>query len=322
MPRRGRVPLGIALALLAGLLVLWSQRRPIAEGFIARELAARGVRARYDVAEIGTSMQRIENLVIGDPARPDLVADWIEIRTKLGFGAPDVTGIVAGRVRMRAAWRDGRLSLGALDRLMPPPSGKPFALPELDLTISDGRARIETPAGVLGARLSGQGALNDGFRGRLALVSERLAASGCTAQAVEAAMGIAVRARAIALTGPIRAANAACGDNEARGIGATVDVQLPEALDRWAGSARLRADRIAAAGVRAAGLGGTIRFDGAPAGISGRGDLMLAGVRAGRAEATGLSFAGPFRWDGERMRLAGRIGAGRVVPGAGGVDLR
>ncbi|MEZ0495656.1 YdbH domain-containing protein [Sphingomonas sp. IW22] len=322
VPRRGRVPMAIALVLLIALVILWSQRRQIAADFIARELAARGVQARYDVTEIGTSTQRLENVVIGDPARPDLVADWIEVRTRLGLGAPEVTGVDAGRVRLRAVWRDGRLSLGALDRMMPPPSGKPFTLPELDVKIADGGARIETPLGVLNAKLSGQGQLSDGFDGRLALAADRLSAAGCRLAGARAAMDIAIRERRIALAGPVRATGGACGDNLAQGLGLTVDVQLPEALDRWSGKVGLAVDRLDTPAMRAASLGGTVNFAGNAARTEGRADIRAKAVSADQGSAADLTFAGPFRLGGGETRLAGRVSAARIRPDMQPISLR
>ncbi|MEG8052507.1 hypothetical protein QP185_03200 [Sphingomonas aerolata] len=73
----------------------------------------------------------------------------------------------AGRVRLRGRLVGGRLSLGAIDRLLPAPSGKPFALPALDATVDDARMRLETPYGLVGLKLSGTGKLDNGFRARL-----------------------------------------------------------------------------------------------------------------------------------------------------------
>ena len=62
---------------------------------------------------------RLVNVVIGDPANPDLVADWLEARTAVGLSGPYLTGVRGGHVRLRARWVDGRLSLGSIDRLRP-----------------------------------------------------------------------------------------------------------------------------------------------------------------------------------------------------------
>ena len=68
------------MAVLTG---LWLERRPIATHFIDRTMAADGVTAHYRVADLGFGRQRLTDVVIGDPAHPDLVADWIETDTGL-----------------------------------------------------------------------------------------------------------------------------------------------------------------------------------------------------------------------------------------------
>ena len=129
MGRRVRVAAILLAMLLCVLIVAWSQRRTIAADYIDDYLAAKGVRATYGIADLGLGRQRLVNVVIGDSVRPDLVADWIEVGTDIGFSGASVTAVRAGQVRLRGRLVDGTLRLGALDRLMPPPSGKPFALP-------------------------------------------------------------------------------------------------------------------------------------------------------------------------------------------------
>lgn len=120
--RLQRVLIGLALVLLVALIGLWIARKPLAGDVVNRELARRGVPARYTITDLGLGRQRLTNVVIGDPRRPDLVADWLETRTRLTLSGPKVTGVRAGRVRLRGRLVDGRISLGALDRLMPAPS--------------------------------------------------------------------------------------------------------------------------------------------------------------------------------------------------------
>ncbi len=148
----------VALVLLGGLIALWTQRKPIAASYIDKALTGYGVPARYRIADLGFNRQRLTNVSIGDPAHPDLVADWIELRTSIGLSGATVTAIRAGHVRMNARLVDGKLSLGAIDKLMPAPSGKPFTLPALYADVEDARIRLVAPQGVIGLKLSGKGA--------------------------------------------------------------------------------------------------------------------------------------------------------------------
>ena len=190
-PRRmRRILLGIGALIGIALLVLWSVRKPIAEHVIARTLAERGVVARYTVTDLGLGRQRLTNVVIGDPAHPDLVADWIETETGVGLSGPELAGIRVGHARLRARLADGRVSFGSLDRLLPAPSGRPFALPAIDARIGDARVRLETPFGLVGLSLAGAGRLDAGFRGSLAAASAGLRRGGCATGRVSAVVAI------------------------------------------------------------------------------------------------------------------------------------
>ena len=263
--RLGRVrtvALGIALVLLAGLILLWTQRKPIATGYIDRTLAERGVPARYQIADLGFNHQRLTNVVIGDPAHPDLVADWIELRTAIGVTGVGVTGIRAGHVRMRGRLIGGKLVLGAIDRLLPAPSGKPFALPAIHADINDARMRLETPMGVAGLKLSGRGRLDDGFAGQLAMVSDRLDLGGCRAERVGAALSIRINSERPTILGPARVARFTCAGAVVAGAGADISVALNEQLDRWEGKARLAAAAVDHSAGRLRKLGGSLTFAG------------------------------------------------------------
>lgn len=312
LPRLGRgarIAGVIAIVLLIGLIALWTQRKPIASGYVNRYLAEHDVPATYDIAELGLGRQRLTNVVIGDPARPDLVADWVELRTEVGFSGASVDAVRAGRVRLRGRLVDGVLSLGALDKLLPAPSGKPFALPALSVDVADARMRLETPQGLLGLKLSGRGRLSDGFRGNLAAVSERLEAGGCVADKVAAALAIGVSKAAPSLKGPVRAGAVSCGGAQVRALGADLTVALGAALDSWKGDVRLASGAASHPLVRAESVTGWIGFAGTKAGTAGR--VKLDTGRFASAEGSGarLGFGGEYK-----------IGAGIEIAPGGYVD--
>ena len=320
--RRLRRVLLWTLLVVAGLiLALWSARRPIATEVIDRRLRAAGVPARYEMRDLGLGRQRLVNVVIGDPARPDLVADWIETGTRIGWDGAGVTAIRAGRVRLRARVVGGRVSLGAIDRLLPAASGAPFALPRLFVDVEDARVRLETPAGVVGVRLSGRGRLDDGFDGRLAAVGARLGVGGCVAERLVAAVRVRVADRAPSIAGPVRAASFRCEQGGAERVAATVDAAFGPALDRWRGSARLTTGALAGSGARAVGLAGTVGFDGTAAATRGRADLALTGVGASSATARRVALAGDYRI-GAGAAFAGRVRGEGVSVAAARLDAR
>nr|HMN54914.1 hypothetical protein [Sphingopyxis sp.] len=132
-----------AVVALAG--VLWLAREPIADRVIRDQLDDRGIAARYTIDAIGFRRERLSNLVIGDPARPDLTAKTVEVSLGYGFSGPYVSGIRADGVRLYGRFVDGQISLGSLDKFRDPTDTTPFALPDLFAELSDARARVETP---------------------------------------------------------------------------------------------------------------------------------------------------------------------------------
>ncbi|EZP52964.1 YdbH domain-containing protein [Sphingomonas sp. RIT328] len=304
--RRQRVALLVGGTLFVGLAGLWIERKPIAGRVIDSELGKRGVVARYDVHDLGFGRQRLTHVVIGDPRDPDLVADWLETRTRIGLDGAQLTGVRAGHVRLRARMVDGRVTLGEIDKLLPAPSGKPFALPALDVALADARLRLETPYGVAGLRLAGRGRLDGGFAGTLAVVSDGLAQGGCGAQGVRAALKVSVTAAAPRLSGPVQVAAVRCAGVTLARSGASVDVRLSPALDGWRGDLRLASGAIAGAGARSAGIDGTIRFAGSAKATEGAVDLVARQATVAPLQAGRAAIRGRYRL-GEQQAFTGSV---------------
>ena len=316
--RRRRAATVLAVMIVAGLVALWIERRPIAGRFVDRELATRGVPARYTISDLGLGRQRLTNVVIGDPAQPDLVADWIETRVGYGLSGPTLSGVSAGRVRVRGRWGDGRPSLGALDKLLPPPSGAPLTLPELRVDVEDARLRLETPWGVVGARLAGAGRLDDGFTGRLAIAAERIGEGGCVARGVRAAWSVRTTGidratgQGARLSGPVLARRMSCGGavvvDPRADVAGTLALGAPR---RSSIEATLASGEAAHALGRAAGVSGTVAYDGRGRAATGRIDLAARTVRSAGASADRVRLTGGLAergagigFDGD-VRLAG-----------------
>lgn len=295
---RVRVAAIILLVVLGVLLGVWSQRRTIATHYVDQYLAEKGVRATYGIADLGFGRQRLTDVAIGDPARPDLVADWIELNTDIGLSGASVGGVRAERVRLRGRLVAGKLSLGALDRLLPPPSGKPFALPALYADVADVRMRLETPQGVVGLKLNGRGRLDDGFAGSLAAVSDRLAVGGCVGERVAAAMAVRASKAAPSLTGPVRLGSVACGTTRVAGVEADLTVALGAALDRWKGEARLVTQAAAHPLVRTVSLAGRVSFDGNAAATAGTVDIASGRFAGADVSGAQARVAGRYRIGG------------------------
>jgi len=305
--RLRRVLLVVAIVLLVALVTLWTQRKQIARGYADRFLAAHHVPAQYRIADLGFDRQRLTDVVLGDPAHPDLVADWIELDTAVGTGGARVTGVRAGHVRVAAKLAGGRFSFGTLDRLMPASGGGGrFALPAIRLDVDDARMRLETPYGVIGAKLSGRGRLDDGFSGQVAAVSTRLANGGCAVTHAALALRLTSSAGRLTLAGPVRADEADCNGIAATLPAATVKATLGAHLERWDGDVRLAVAAVRGAGARLESIGGVAGFSGSARGTSGTADLRSGAVTMPGVSGRGLGFAGRFS-TGTQSRVSGTL---------------
>lgn len=210
--RRKRVlaPAGIVAFVLLALGAAWLSRERIAGRVIENQLRAYNLPATYRIARIGTRRQVLENLVIGDPARPDLTADRLEMRIRYRLGTPQIGRITLINPRIYGRWTGNRVSFGSLDRLIYRDSGKPPRLPEIELAIRDGRALIRTPYGPIGARIDGEGLVSDGFAGTVAVAAPALSSAGCRAEDASLYGKVATRAGEPRFTGPLRLASFAC----------------------------------------------------------------------------------------------------------------
>ena len=323
---RRRWPRAVAALLLVvavALAGLWLARKPLVTRYADDFLASKGVRARYRIVDLGLGRQRLADVVLGDPAHPDLVADWLEARTSVGLRGATLTGVRGGHVRLRARLADGRLSLGGIDRLLPTGNAdKPFALPALDLDVADARVRLETPAGVVGLRIAGSGRLDRDWSGQVAAVGDRLGgACGATRPAavlrVRTAGGLLGSAQSLRLDGPMTVAGATCGGVAvARGRGAVeATLTLGERL-AWAGTVQATTGAGRHPLATAVAAAGSVRFRGDARGTTG--DLSLRAERVAGAQATARAMAvsgrlaigpGGARLDGARLTAAGaRLG--------------
>ena len=210
----------ILLALIA-VAIAWAIRKDIARNYADAEIKRRGIPARYQITEIGPSRQRLEKISLGDPANPDLTADWAEVITATGFSGVSVKMVRAGGVRLKGKLVDGRATFGVLDKLLPPPSDEPFALPDFRVELSDARVRLDTPYGPVGARFDGGGNIATSLKGKLAgLMPDAAFDPKCTASGLSAYLDISTTSRRISAKGPVRASSANC---------AGVSVAFPQA---------------------------------------------------------------------------------------------
>jgi len=294
--RGWRLAAAVLLATLVGaLVILWSIRVRLASDYIDRELARRGVEASYDVERIGFGTQILENLVIGDPRRPDATAREVRVQILIGLTGPRVGLITARGIRMRGRVVDGRLTLGEVDKLLPPPSGLPFRLPDQRVDVADAAIVLDTPAGRLALGLEGRGNLADGFRGRLAMASRGLRLGECAIAAPRADVAVAVADLSPRFRGPAAIRAVRCGDDLAveRPVFA-LDATLAPALDSWRGETAARAAWLEAGPHGMARIEGRLTFAGDARRTAGALDIASGPASVAALRAAGARFRGDY----------------------------
>jgi hypothetical protein len=140
------------VAALVGAALVARQRRVLLEQALGRWLDAYGVPSSARVSRIGLGGLRLDGVVLGAPDAPDMTADRIQVRWSLASAFGGRATLVTGSgVRLRARLRDGRLSLGTLDRLVAPGDGRSgtrVAVPFDAVVLRDARVEVLTPWGM------------------------------------------------------------------------------------------------------------------------------------------------------------------------------
>jgi hypothetical protein len=67
--------------------------RTLADRLIASQLAQTGLPATYEIETIGGRTQVLRNIVIGDPRKPDLTVERMEVRMAYGLRGARIGGI-------------------------------------------------------------------------------------------------------------------------------------------------------------------------------------------------------------------------------------
>ncbi len=290
-----RIVLAVLAVILVALVVLWSQRKPLAHKIIEDAFKEKGVKGTFAIRELDHRRQRIEHLVIGDSAHPDLVADWVELDSSLGFSGFSVKTVRASGVRLNGRLVDGKLSFGTFDKLLPKPTGEPFTLPDLDIDVRDGRLALATPWGSVGAVLTGKGNLADGFAGAFNLAAPRLATSTCHADGIAVAGRFEITSSRPHFTGPVQVARADCGTVQAREAELALDASLSEDFARWQGRSGIRLAALSARGTSLKATAGFAEFEGSSAQTSLRTSLSSAAITSALGASAGrTSFSGSF----------------------------
>ncbi|WP_237486778.1 YdbH domain-containing protein [Pelagerythrobacter marinus] len=296
---RWRVRLSLfLLALVASAIaVLWFSRERIAQDVIAGMLEDHDLPAQYEIESIGPERQVLRNVVIGDPARPDLTIARVVVNLRYRFGTPAIGRVELDRARLFGRLTGGRLSFGTLDRVLFADSDARAGLPDLDLRLVDGRALIESDYGPVGIKAAGEGELDDGFDGHLAAVAPRIAAGECRAEDATLYGRLTTAAGRPSFDGPLRVARLACAgegpavENLALALEATGDADLVG----YDGRARLASGRATLGGARLNGLNANLRASWRDARLTARYSLVGRGLAHPQAQFAVLTAKGGLR---------------------------
>jgi hypothetical protein len=290
--------IGILVLLALALIGVWIERRPIASHVLKNEFEKRGVTAKYHLDRVGFRTQEVSDLVIGDPNHPDLVARHaiIQMRLKLD-GSFRVYRVVARGVRLRGRLVHGRVSWGQIDKLLPPPSNKPFALPNIVLDVADSSISLATPFGPVGIAAEGSGRLTGGFKGRLAVASPQLTPGRCTAVGLHTNLAVSVVARHPKVEGPVTLASFDCPASRFYVIAPRFDAKASfnESFSNVDGSGRMAISTLTAGANGLANFTGDITYKGSLSDVSGRVKLSAQKSRLGTIFADVTYVNGGYR---------------------------
>lgn len=316
---RGRAAVGLAAALLVGGSAAWMSRERIAQDVIDDYLAERRVPATYDIVSLTPDGQVIENLVVGDPARPDLTARRMVIDLGVGWSGPEVRRVRVEGARLFASYRAGKFSLGALDPLVFTGSKAPPALPAIDVALSDARALIVSDYGRIGVTLEGAGRLDDGFAGNLAATAPGLGVEGCRAGSATLYGKLTTKSRAPIFGGPLRLADIACGNARLARADIGTRVSLRRDFAAAEGDLRIKGGGASLAEITGAALSGTAKVSWSDGRLAVGHDLALTGVASSQARLARLAAEGSWRGaaNGSSGQWEGTLRGAGLTPAPG-----
>lgn len=309
---------GASAVLVLAFGVAWSERNTIAGNVIERQLRQNGLTATYRIDHIGPTEQVLDNIVVGDPRHPDLTIARARVRVVYTLGLPRIGTVTLDHPRLYGRIVDGRLSFGSLDKFLAgKPGEKPAGLPNLDLDLHDGRARIDSPFGEIDAKLDGKGVLSGGFSGVLRGVALEAHFGGCTVRGAALDGRLTTLGSAPRFVGPVRLGELACPGSGLRlaGLVSQTDLAFDRDLGGAKGSVSIRGGPSAAGGsqVEQISLDGDLGWHGGV--IDARLQGSTSGVTSPDIALALASFDGTLRATGGRIELEGSLDGQGVQPG-------
>ena len=297
--RRKRVLLSGAVlgALALVLAAAWLSRERIASNIVDSQLRAYDVPATYKIGRVTAQSQVLRDVVVGDPAHPELTADQIEVRLKYRFGSPQIGRVSLINPRLYGRLVGNRVSFGSLDKVIYRKTGKPPGLPRLDVAIRGGRALIRTDYGPVGASIEGAGPVYDGFDGTLGVSAPALAIAGCRAGGTTLYGKITTSAGKPRFAGPLRLTTLACPSRQIvlSRTAVDFDVTSNQTFAALQGRASISAGPLHYANYGANGAQVTLRGNWKNGLLDERHTIALRGAMTPQASAALLTLEGYLR---------------------------
>lgn len=341
MRRRDRLAVGLVIAVVlvaVAAAALYLNRKAAARAVLVGWLDQRGIQSDVSVErlEIDGFTGRIR---IGDPANPDVVVERVEVDYALSMPwSRGGFGVRPGRVRlvrpvMRAAYLDGKFSLGSLDPLVKEFTGAP---PRPDsrgpiVVVEGGRLNLTTDYGAVQVRADAE--VNDGKLMRLnaELPAQTLKSDDISARGLAARLNLATTGDRVVVALDASAQEMSAGKGQAAVGGEAVSLRLdgdlpyPDLKSRR-GDGRARIDAVLN-GRRLLSGGAALNDAALDFGFAGQtrgwiedfgveGDSRL-GLTVAEVEASGLGARG-LRLNVDRARTSvtrGNDGLGWSVTG-------
>ncbi|MEP3051498.1 MAG: YdbH domain-containing protein [Erythrobacter sp.] len=237
LPRRRRWRALLLVLSLIGLTAVWAWlvREDYASDFIDAELTKLELPAAYEIVSIGPQTQVLRNVVVGNADRPDLTIERVEVDLEYRFGVPSIGKVEVIKPRLFGTFQAGELSFGSLDPLLFGESEEEPGLPELNLKLVDARGQIAGDIGAIGFKAEGEGALNDGFSGILAVTAPGIEIQDCAVSQATLYGDLTTASGRPQFSGPVRLRGLDCASLEGGLQEADIAVQL--AIDENLGGA-------------------------------------------------------------------------------------
>ncbi len=137
--RVGYALVALAALVLIALTIAWFSRERIADDVIQGQLDQYDLPATYDIESIGPNRQVLRNIVVGDPADPDLTVARAMVDLRVRPWGTRFGRVTLEKPRLKGTLSEGGISFGTLDRVLFRDTGGEGGLPALDLKIIDGQ---------------------------------------------------------------------------------------------------------------------------------------------------------------------------------------